>query len=226
MLTAKNITYSYGSKMILERVSFSLQEGKISTFMGTSGAGKTTLLKCAAHLHSTYEGNITFDGVEVRSFTPVERAAVVGYVHQQYHLFPHLTVLKNCTYALKGDCGDPIALLKKLGMGEYLHVYPRELSGGQQQRVAIARALVLKPKVLLLDEPTAALDPDSKRGLKQVLEELVADGFTLALSSHDLPFIKEVSDRIYFLEGGKLIEEWECKKGDLALYPKIHRFLS
>src|ERR1700722_19601096 len=151
-----------GLKPILNDVSFTLERGRITTFMGPSGAGKTTLLRCIANLLPDYAGEIVCNGVNLKQLCPAERATTIGCVLQQFHLFPHISVLKNCTLALmtvlhiaKEEAEEKAAMhLKELGMGAFTSVFPAQLSGGQQQRVAIARALALQPKVLLLDEPS------------------------------------------------------------------------
>ena len=177
MICGKNISWKYkskkGSSLVLKDVSFEIRKGRITTFMGQSGAGKTTLLKCIANLYSEYEGIITCNGNDITNFNAFERATTIGFVLQQFHLFPHLSVLKNCTYALVNTMNikeveaEKMAseTLNVLSMRNFMHSFPSQLSGGQQQRVAIARALVLRPEILLLDEPTSALDPESKKEL-------------------------------------------------------------
>lgn len=237
MICGKKISWKYKSKkqspLILKEVSFELRKGRITTFMGQSGAGKTTLLKCIANLHSYYEGIITCDGKDIKKFNSVERVSTLGFVLQQFHLFPHLSVLQNCTYALVKAMGmkeieaekRAIEILDVLNMPSLIHSFPSQLSGGQQQRAAIARALVLQPKILLLDEPTSALDPDSKKSLESLLLDLNARGITLAVSSHDMPFIRKIMDYVYFMENGKMIEEWDREMNDLASKDKIKQFL-
>jgi ABC-type polar amino acid transport system ATPase subunit len=236
MILGKNITSHYknkkGHKLVLNEVSFELKQNRITTFIGKSGAGKTTLLKCIAHLHGEYEGVITCNGQDLKSLNCLERATTVGFVLQQFHLFPHFTALQNCTYALRKVIGlkdeaeeRAVATLALLGMSPFIHAYPSQLSGGQQQRVAIARALVMQPKILLLDEPTSALDPESKKELEKVLLELHGKGVTLALSSHDMPFIRKIMDRIYYLEEGSLVEEYDARLEDPSSKEKISQFL-
>lgn len=238
MICGKNISWKYknknGSYLVLKNVSFEIRKGRITTFMGQSGAGKTTLLKCIANLYSEYEGIITCNGNDITNFNAFERATTIGFVLQQFHLFPHLSVLKNCTYALVNTMkiGEEEAekmaseILNVLGMQQFIHSFPFQLSGGQQQRVAIARALVLHPEILLLDEPTSALDPESKKDLESLLLELNAKGITIALSSHDMPFIRKIMDYAYFMEQGELIEEWDQKIEALAFKEKIKQFLT
>jgi ABC-type polar amino acid transport system ATPase subunit len=234
MIFGKDVTYHYkhkrGNKLVLNKVSFELKQNRITTFIGRSGAGKTTLLKCIAHLHEEYEGVITCEGQDLKNLSYLERATTVGFVFQQFHLFPHFTTLQNCSYALKKVLGlkdeaeeRARAALALLGMSPFIHSYPSQLSGGQQQRVAIARALVMQPKILLLDEPTSALDPESKKELEKMLLDLHGKGVTLALSSHDIPFIKKIMDRIYYLEEGSLVED--ARTEDLSSKEKISQFL-
>lgn len=238
MICGKKISWKYKSKkaspLILKEVSFELRKGRITTFMGQSGAGKTTLLKCIANLNSQYEGVMTCKGVDIRNLSPVQRASTVGFVLQQFHLFPHLSVLSNCTYALVKVMGmseieaerKVIEILTSLKMESFIHSFPSQLSGGQQQRVAIARALSLDPQILLLDEPTSALDPESKKSLESLLLDLNARGITLAISSHDMPFIKRIVDYVYFMEKGEVIEEWDQRISDVASTEKIKQFLT
>jgi ABC-type polar amino acid transport system ATPase subunit len=238
MISGQKISWQYKNKnqsvLALQEVSFELKQGRITTFMGQSGAGKTTLLKCIANLHPHYEGIITCNGRDLKSLSPVERASTVGFVLQQFHLFPHLSALQNCTLALVEVLDFPEKeaeekagkILNSLGMQSFINAFPSQLSGGQQQRVAIARALALSPKVLLLDEPTSSLDPESKKSLETVLLELNMKGITIGLSSHDMPFIRKIMDYIYFMENGTLIETWDKKNEDLFSKQKIQQFLS
>ena len=208
MISVKNLQL----ESILKGISLEIAKGAITAFIGKSGAGKTSLLRCLAGLQA-FEGSVDAEGN-------------VGYVSQHYGLFPHMTALENCTFALRKTCHlskeEAVALatrmLEKLGLAGHLESYPAKLSGGQQQRVAIARALVLKPRVLLLDEPTSALDPESKQLLQDLLIILRQEGIAVALSSHDLPFIERVADRIYFLEEGRVSECPEKVKSFLQAF--------
>lgn len=237
MISGKQISLKFkkqnASSFVLQNVSFELKKGRITTFMGPSGAGKTSLLKCIANLHTNYEGEISYKGSPLKSIGHAERASLLGFVLQQYHLFPHLNVMENCTYALVQNlkCNHEMAqtktkeMLQLLDIEQYSSSYPSQLSGGQQQRVAIARALVLQPQVLLLDEPTAALDPESKKNFEMLLFDLHHRGFTIALSSHDMPFIKKILDSVYFMEQGKIVENWSLEDGGQCQAGKIHQFL-
>lgn len=234
MISGENIVLKRGISQVLKGVTFQLRQGRITTFMGHSGAGKTSLLKCIANLHSDYEGSITYDGHNIKDFNSIERASSIGFVLQQFHLFPHLTVLNNCTHALIQVLGmtkeaakqKALACLENLNMLPYINAYPGQLSGGQQQRVAIARALVLQPEILLLDEPTSALDPESKKNLESLLLDLHSKGITLAISSHDMPFIRKIKDYVYFMDQGKIVEEWDQKAQEVDSTQKIKQFLT
>lgn len=237
MISGKEISLQYKSKsktsLALNEASFSLRKGRITTFMGPSGAGKTTLLKCVAGLQNDYDGVVTLDGTDMKTLGQKDRALTVGFVLQHFHLFPHFTVLKNCTYAqvhvakLEESEAEKraVEILESLHMESFMRAYPSQLSGGQQQRVAIARALVLRPKILLLDEPTSALDPESKQSLLHLLLEIHVSGMTLAISSHDMPFIKKIADYVYYMEKGKPVEEWDKNECDISSKEKIQKFL-
>lgn len=234
MMNGKNITWKYahkkGAPTILHDVSFKLAPGLVTAFIGPSGAGKTSLLKCMANLLTGYEGSITINGRELKDLSAVERASTVGFVLQQFHLFPHMTVLENCMYALKqvllmkAELAEArcLEVLDKLGMSKFVHAYPAKLSGGQQQRVAIARAMVLEPQILLFDEPTSALDPTSKQSLVELIQDFASKGMTIGISSHDMPFVRKIYNHIYFLEEGKVVEVLEQPNANT---PKIDHFL-
>ena len=233
MIRGEQISLTLSAKQILDRLSFETRPGMVTVFMGQSGGGKTSLLKCMANILPNYEGSMTYGGRELRAFSPSERSSAVGFVAQQFNLFPHLSVLHNCTYTPvatgKMRASEAIAkaeeTLSFLGMESYLRCYPSVLSGGQQQRVAIARALVLGPKVVLLDEPTSALDPESKQQVQQLVAALKKTGVAIGLSSHDMAFIQRVADYVYFIEGGACSEEWNCSKEELSSKEKIKRFM-
>ncbi len=233
MILGREISYKKEGKEILHNVSFELPAQRITIFMGSSGAGKTSLLRCIGNLVTDYTGSITYLGEDLRSFVGSRRATTVGFVFQQFHLFPHLTVLHNCTYALIEGLGETPAearkraeeILVSLGLRHLLHAYPKQLSGGQQQRVAIARALLLSPQYLLLDEPTSSLDPESKKQLGQLLVEVQKKGVTLVLASHDMPFIRKIKDRIYYMENGSIVEACDCHMQDPRETQSIRSFL-
>jgi ABC-type polar amino acid transport system ATPase subunit len=214
VMQGKNISFGYPRQALtLQNVQFYLAKGSVAAFIGPSGAGKTTLLQCMGGLQLGYTGSIVCDGVDIRQLHGTDVAKSVGFVFQQHHLFPHLSALHNCMFALTHNLhmGKAEAQEKSQKVLEALHIetlalkYPGELSGGQQQRVAIARALLLQPKVLLLDEPTASLDPLSKERLGSLLLELQqTTGTTIAFSTHDMGFVEQCADQIYCVEAGSV----------------------
>jgi polar amino acid transport system ATP-binding protein len=220
MLTVSNLTLIQNKKCLLYDVSCELLPGKITAFIGESGSGKTTLFKCISQLISNYTGLVTYNNTPIQSYSPAQRIHIVGFVSQNTALFPNMTVLKNCMHPMtsmlnldeKTAKAKAMNLLDLLGIQEIHDRYPQSLSGGQQQRVAIARALGLNPRVLLLDEATAALDPHNEDKLQQVLKNLCTSDVTIALSSHDMHFVKNVFDRVYFMERGRITEQYDAQQ--------------
>lgn len=233
MISTKHLTLQLKHKPILNNISVSLPQGKITTFIGKSGAGKTSLLKCMANLHHGYQGDILYQGRLIKTLTQSQRVQAVGFVFQQFNLFAHLTVLQNCVQpqvmALGASCEqakkNANAQLDALGVAAYKNSYPSQLSGGQQQRVAIARALLLKPQVLLFDEPSSALDPQATKSLAQLLKDLSKTGITIGLCSHDVAFIKEFFDCVYLIEAGSVVDEYSQQCGPLLATSPIGQFL-
>jgi ABC-type polar amino acid transport system ATPase subunit len=216
MVSVNNVTVHSGNQTILNDVSLSFVPGTITTIIGDSGAGKTTLLKSIVGLMPISTGTIMINGKSLQEFLPRQRAEAIGCVFQDFNLFPHLTVLENCIDPLQvhgiayhDACARAIAVLQELGMAAYLGRYPSQLSGGQQQRVAIARALCLNPRVLLLDEPTASLDPFNTDLLVGILKTLAQRGLTIVVSSQDMDFVRKIIDRAYFMQSGTVAESCE-----------------
>lgn len=213
MLIVKNLSLSYADKPILTDISLSITPGSVTCLTGKSGEGKTSLLYCIAQLKQHYTGSITYNTIDLRTISTYQRSSILGFLFQQYNLFNHLTALENCIQPLlivKSVSRDnatqkALALLEQLELKQHANKYPTELSGGQQQRIAIARALLLEPRILLLDEPTAALDRENKAKLTQLLLELKSQGITLIISSHDLQFVQEIADTIYTLNKGTIV---------------------
>lgn len=231
MVSLNAVTLISNDQLFLDNVSCSLPAGRITLFIGKSGAGKTTLLKTIAGLITPTAGAIKLNNHELSNLSRTQRAETVGYVFQDFNLFPHLTVWQNCLDPLEvhaipaTEASERItALLQELGMLEHAHKYPSQLSGGQQQRVAIARALCLKPQVLLLDEPTASLDPLNTEILMTILKRLVSQGLTVGLSSQDMSFVKRIMDRVYYLDAGKIVEHCESPE-DIHQCPRIQDFI-
>jgi ABC-type polar amino acid transport system ATPase subunit len=218
MVIVRNLSVQVKAQALLNAVSCSLLPGRITLLLGKSGAGKTTLLKSLVGLMPITDGEITFDGKPLTTLSATQRAQSIGYVFQDFNLFPHLTVLENCVdpllvhgVSLELAQARALELLEVLDMESYATKYPAQLSGGQQQRVAIARALCLRPRVLLLDEPTASLDPYNSAILVSLLRSLAAQGLTIALSSQDMDFARTIFDRAYYIEAGNIIETCESK---------------
>ncbi len=237
MIKGTNISLTYPhqgtQRTVLNTISFEIPKGRITAFIGRSGAGKTSILRCCAHLTTSYTGTLTLQNRSLSSYKDQERVHTVGFVFQQFNLFPHMNIMENCTAALKyeGLLSESAIedraqeLLALVGMSPYLSRYPHQLSGGQQQRVAIARALMLRPSVLLFDEPTSALDPESTTMLATVLKNLLNHGITVAYASHDMQFIAATRDRIYLMEHGTIIDTFDSAHQQMSDSPKIDHFL-
>lgn len=213
MVIVSNLLVKLDEHLILKNISCSLVPGRITTFIGKSGAGKTTLLKSLVGLVSGVEGSISVNDQQMALLSSKQRSEEIGYVFQEFNLFSHLTVLGNCTDPLLVHGMDYISaekrareVLESLDMKSFADKYPSELSGGQQQRVAVARALCLKPRILLLDEPTASLDPHNTDVLVDILKKLAAQGLVIGLSSQDMSFVRKVFDRVYYMQLGEIVE--------------------
>ncbi|MCL4380481.1 ATP-binding cassette domain-containing protein [Candidatus Dependentiae bacterium] len=232
MVIVNNLDVCIKKQPILEQITITLTPGHITSFIGKSGAGKTTLLKAIAGLIPVRGGEIIINNHQLQQLTARQRAEEVGYVFQDFNLFPHVTVLQNCINPLlihgkSQQEAEQLACkaLQELAMEKYLQRYPSELSGGQQQRVAIARALCLQPRILLLDEPTASLDPANTDLLITILHTLAKQGLTVALASQDMSFMRKVMDRVYYLQAGTIVAFCD-NKSTLDQYPAIKKWLN
>ncbi len=208
---------SYGSQKVLEHINLSVEKGEIVSLIGPSGSGKSTLLRVLMGLLPPERGTVRLDGKSVNYANKAEvreLRASIAIVFQQYNLFQNMTVLENVMITptrIKGWPkaqveADAIRLLTRVGLAHRLKAYPDELSGGQQQRVAIARALALKPEVLLLDEVTAALDPELVTEVLDTIRELASEGITMFIVSHEMSFVREVSSKVVFMADGLVVE--------------------
>ena len=219
VLIAKNITKSFSKGInALNKVSFNLVKGKVLVIMGPSGSGKSTLIRTINGLETFDEGELNVLGIKIdsnideRKIKKIRRR--VGMVFQQFNLFPHLTILENVTLApinvQKRHQTEAeefgMYLLSQMGIDSHAYKYPNQLSGGEQQRVAIVRALALKPELLLFDEPTSALDPERINEVLDAMRNLANQGMTMVVVTHEIDFAKEVSDKVLFLDNGKVIE--------------------
>lgn len=213
----EHLTKYYGKNLVLDDVNLNVKKHEVVTLIGASGSGKSTLLRCVNNLVDFNEGDVRIDGTSIfdASLPPLELYKKVGIVFQSYNLFPTMTVLDNITLAPRKVHGKSRQeseayakeLLGFLGLEDYTSAYPEQLSGGQQQRVAIVRAMATNPKLLLLDEVTAALDPELIGGVLSVIKDLRNKGMTMLIVTHEMGFARDVSDRVCFLDGGKIVEE-------------------
>lgn len=221
LITINDVQKFYGDNHVLKGVSLDIEMGEVVSIIGRSGSGKSTLLRCMNGLEGYQDGSIKLGGITVtdRESQAREISRSVGMVFQSFNLFPHMTALENVMLAPRRVLKLPteecrklaIEMLEKVGLGERIDYYPSNLSGGQQQRVAIARALAMKPKVLLCDEITSALDPELVGEVLRVLEQLAGEGMTLILVTHEMSFAREVGDRVVFMHQGKVWEQGDSK---------------
>jgi polar amino acid transport system ATP-binding protein len=216
-LEIEGLHKSFGTTEVLKGVSLSVAEHEVVCLIGASGSGKSTLLRCVNLLEPIDAGRIVVEGEEVTApgvdVNRVRRG--IGIVFQAFNLFPHMTVLANVTLGPRKVLGfsraqaeaEALELLQRFGLAVRRDEYPDRLSGGQQQRVAIIRALAMKPKLLLLDEVTSALDPELVGEVLQVVRELAEGGMTMVVATHEMAFARELAHRVYFLDGGRILEQ-------------------
>lgn len=212
MLNINNIRVSENNTEILKNISISFKEQDITFIIGQSGAGKTTLLRACAGLIRPSAGSISLQGTQFNKLTPRARAQKIGFVFQSFNLFAHMTVLQNCVDPMLIQGVDITTarqraknILTELGLANKCDEMPDRLSGGQQQRVAIARALCLQPSVLLLDEPTASLDPENKNILIDILRVCTSKGITVIASTQDMDLARK-AENILFMQDGTIVE--------------------
>lgn len=222
VLELHEVRKSFGRELVLRDVSLSVPEHTATVLIGASGSGKSTLLRCVNLLDTIDDGRIILDGTEI-SDPAVDEDDVrrrLGMVFQAYNLFPHMTVLENVMLApvrvhrvARDQARDEaLALLTRFGLREKAEQYPDRLSGGQQQRVALVRSLAVKPRLLLLDEITSALDPVLVNEVLAVVRDLKADGMTMVLATHEMGFATQVADEVCFLEGGRVLERGSAEQ--------------
>ena len=230
-LSIRNVHKSFGSNAVLRGISLDVPRGNVIAFIGASGSGKSTLLRCLNLLEPIDDGEIVLDGVDISApgFDANVARRDVGLVFQSYNLFPHMNVLRNITLALTHAAGitKPEAearateLLDRFGLADKARAYPEQLSGGQQQRVAIIRAVALRPSVLLLDEVTAALDPQLVGEVLDLIAELRTSGMTMLMATHEMNFARDVADTVCFLHEGAIHEMG--RPGDILDSPREER---
>ena len=217
MVHVQNLKKNFGKLEVLRDLSIDIMEGEVVVLIGPSGSGKSTFLRCLNQLETVTSGTVLVDGQDVTDkHTDINKVREnIGMVFQHFNLFNNKNVLENITLApveLKLMTKDEakkkgMELLKRVGLDSKADAYPSQLSGGQKQRVAIARALAMNPDIMLFDEPTSALDPEMVGEVLAVMKELVADGMTMVVVTHEIGFAREVADRVVFMDGGYIVEQ-------------------
>jgi glutamate/aspartate transport system ATP-binding protein len=237
MIEFHEISKWYGSFQVLTDCTTQLQKGEVVVVCGPSGSGKSTLIKCANGLEPFQKGKLLVNGVSVgdpNTNLPKLRSQI-GMVFQHFELFPHLSVMENLTIGQVRVLGRSVdeanqkakALLDRVGLNAHAEKFPGQLSGGQQQRVAIARALAMDPIAMLFDEPTSALDPEMVNEVLDVMVALAKEGMTMMVVTHEMGFARKVSDRVIFMDAGKIVED--CTKDEFfgaPRSPRAQEFLS
>jgi cystine transport system ATP-binding protein len=230
MIAVEKLVKSYNSNRVLHGIDHAQKSGEAVVLIGPSGCGKSTFLRCLNQLELADSGRISIGDVTIEGGRPPRTAAErdqqrqlrmrAGMVFQSFNLFPHLTVLQNITIApmvaknISREQAETSArsLLAKVGLATKADAYPAQLSGGQQQRVAVARALAMEPQVMLFDEPTSALDPELRDEVLRVMRQLVEDGMTMIVVTHEMQFARDMADRIVFFDGGMIAESGPPKQ--------------
>ena len=217
LLEINHMYKSFGSHTVIDDFSLEVKKGEVVVIIGPSGCGKSTLLRCINALEDIQSGKILLNGEPVRKDAKniSGMRQKIGMVFQSYDLFPHKTIMENVLLApLKVQKRnraeaekEAMELLGRIGLSDRRDSYPRQLSGGQKQRVAIVRALIMHPEILLLDEITAALDPEMVREVLEVVLSLAREGSTMMIVTHEMAFARAIADRVLFLEHGKIVEE-------------------
>ncbi len=217
IIDISNLVKHFGDNAVIDGISLSVSKGEVVVLIGPSGCGKSTLLRCINGLEPIQGGTVTLHGEPVihgdKSLYKVRQK--IGMVFQSYDLFPHLTVLKNITLSpikvqkrAKAEVeAKARELLERVGLSDKADSYPSELSGGQKQRVAICRSLIMDPEITLLDEITAALDPEMVHEVLNVVLDLAKNGTTMMIVTHEMAFAEAVADRVIFMDGGVIVEE-------------------
>src|SRR3989344_2860646 len=220
IIRLEKLSKEYGENKVLKDINLEVKKGDIISVIGPSGAGKTTLLRCISMLDSLNEGKLIIDEKNTVTKDSEEKDIKklrdkIGVVFQDFHLWSHKTVLENVIYApinvKKKNKNQAVKkakeILNKVGLSKKVNEYPESLSGGQKQRVAIARTLAMEPEIVLFDEITSALDPELIGGILKVIKRLAKEGMTMLVVTHHMRFASEISDKIIFLDGGRIVEE-------------------
>lgn len=222
VIKVKNLHKYFGQLEVLKGIDEHIKKGEVVVVIGPSGSGKSTFLRCMNLMEAPTEGQVIVEGVNITDpkVNINEIRQKVGMVFQHFNLFPHMTVLENITLApikvkkISKEEAEKIAydLLEKVGLKDKAKEYPNKLSGGQKQRIAIARALAMNPDVMLFDEPTSALDPEMVKEVLEVIKQLVREGMTMVIVTHEMGFAKEVGTRLFFMDEGKILEQGNPKE--------------
>ena len=225
MLEISDVRKSFAGQTVLDGISLDVEKGDVVAILGPSGSGKTTFLRCLNYLETADSGTMVFDGepFDLHSAGKAEIARLrrkTAFVFQNYNLFQNKNVLQNVTIGLTSGRGmekkqaeeTALKVLEKVGMSDKLKSYPSQLSGGQQQRVAIARAMATDPEIIYFDEPTSALDPELIGEVLSVMRNLAEDGMTMLVVTHEMDFARNVSNKVMFMEGGKVVEAAPSKQ--------------
>ena len=239
MIEFKAVNKFYGALPALTDISAEVARGEVVVVCGPSGSGKSTLIRTVNRLEEIASGTLNFDGNNVHAKLKARDLnrlrSRIGFVFQSFNLFPHLSVLENVMLSPvkvsgigKGEARDTAkTLLDRVGLAEKSNAYPAQLSGGQQQRVAIARALAMKPPAMLFDEPTSALDPEMVVEVLSVMRDLASDGMTMMCVTHEMNFARDVADRVWFMDAGRILESAAPETFFKSpQHPRAQRFLA
>ena len=240
VIEVAGLVKAYGDNVVLKGVDLAIARSEIVSVLGASGGGKSTFIRCLNLLETPQQGRLgllgktVFDDGIVPGVDLAGMRAKVGMVFQRFNLFPHLTAAENVVIAQKLSLGTPedaaianaLRLLDRVGLSHRAMAFPPDMSGGEQQRVAIARALALKPEILLFDEPTSSLDPESTLEVLRVMEELAEDGMTMVIVTHEVEFARNISDYVIFMSEGRIVEQGSPEWMDDPSDPRARRFLS
>ena len=231
MISIKDLKKRFGDNEVLKDIDIEIQDGEVVSLIGSSGSGKSTLLRCINLLETPTSGEIYIDGVNIldKSVDLNKLRQNVGMVFQQFNLFPNMSVIENIKLAPKKirKMSDEKAtkmamkLLRDVGLADKADAMPKQLSGGQKQRVAIGRALAMEPKIMLFDEPTSALDPEMIGEVLDVISKVAKKGITMIIVTHEMKFARDISDRILFLDKGRIIENGTPE--EVMDHPKTER---
>jgi polar amino acid transport system ATP-binding protein len=246
MIEIKNVSKNFGPLKVLDGINLEVDRGEIISIIGPSGAGKSTLLRSVIQLETIDEGEVEIEGLKIVSRKNKEDDVIIdkstvrgglakmGMVFQGFNLFPHMTVIENVMVAQtvvknrsKHEAREKAkAILSKVGLTDKENSYPSQISGGQKQRVAIARALAIDPDIMLFDEPTSALDPELIGEVLGVIKALALEHMTMMIVTHEMNFAREISDRVIFMEDGKIVEDGHPDKIFVnPEHPRIKIFL-